>query len=183
VSYTFSSAGPKQLGYQKEQVDTFIELARAQYADTALELITSNQIRNTEFELIPSGYEITAVDTAMDRLEDAFAAREISRQKTLKGDFAVEDRLIRIREIVQGRVSRPKKRKFSSTGFLLRGYSRSQVDNLCKSIEAHLNEGQPIQLNTVRRAIFTAKRGGYLESQVDAFLDRVVEILQIEKNK
>jgi DivIVA domain-containing protein len=40
-----------------------------------------------------------------------------------------------------------------------------------------------LQLNVVRRAIFKANRGGYVESQVDAFIDRVVEILQIEKNR
>jgi DivIVA domain-containing protein len=68
-------------------------------------------------------------------------------------------------------------------GYLLRGYDRKQVDQLCNQVSVHLASGTPLQLNVVRRAIFKAKRGGYVESQVDAFIDRVVEILQIEKNR
>jgi DivIVA domain-containing protein len=57
------------------------------------------------------------------------------------------------------------------------------VDKLCLLIENHLSQKEPLQINTIRRSIFKAKRGGYVESQVDAFIDRVVEILQIEKNR
>jgi DivIVA domain-containing protein len=145
--------------------------------------LTANQLRNTEFDLVHGGYDLLAVDTAMDRLEDAFAAREIQRQKLFRGDFAVNDRLERITEIVRGRLDRPKRKKFSNVGFLLRGYDRKQVDLLCAQVADHLNSGNQLHLNVVRRAIFTAKRGGYVESQVDAFIDRVVEILQIEKNR
>jgi DivIVA domain-containing protein len=158
-------------------------MARAQYADASQDILTANQLRNTEFDLVHGGYDLVAVDTAMDRLEDAFAAREIQRQKLFRGDFAVNDRLERITEIVRGRLDRPKRKKFSNVGFLLRGYDRKQVDLLCAQVADHLNSGNQLHLNVVRRAIFTAKRGGYVESQVDAFIDRVVEILQIEKNR
>ena len=159
-----------------------MQQARAQFEDPTAESVTANSIRNTEFDLVKGGYLISAVDTAMDRLEDTFAAREIQRQKLFRGDFAVTDRRTRIVEIIAGRVSRPKRKRFSSAGWLLRGYSRKQVDALCSQIEAHLNNQATLKINSVRRAIFKAKRGGYLESQVDAFLDRVVELLQIEKN-
>ncbi|MEY3677177.1 MAG: hypothetical protein RL351_404 [Actinomycetota bacterium] len=165
------------------QVDAFVALARRQYADAAQEILTANQLRNTEFDLVHGGYDLVAVDAAMDRLEDSFAAREIQRQKLFRGDFAVKDRLERIKEIVLGRLDRPKRRKFSSVGWLLRGYDRKQVDKLCAQIEQHLKSGSQLNLNVVRRSIFKAKRGGYVESQVDAFIDRVVEILQIEKNQ
>jgi DivIVA domain-containing protein len=182
VSYSFPFASPDDWGYQTQQVDAFIEKARVQYSNPNSELVTSNSLRNTEFDLIKGGFEIAAVDTAMDRLEDTFAKREIERQMNLKGQSAVLDRLDRIIEIVQGRLVRPKRRKFSNVGWLLRGYSRSQVDQLCAQIQTHLDSGEKLQLNVVRRAIFKAKRGGYVEAQVDAFLDRVAEILQIEKN-
>lgn len=183
MSYSFPLAQPDQPGYDRAQVDTFIALARSQYSDSAQEILTANQLRNTEFDLVHGGYDLIEVDAAMDRLEDAFAAREIQRQKLFRGDFAVKDRLERITEIVLGRLERPKRKKFSSVGFLLRGYDRKQVDQLCVQIEQHLKSGSKIHLNVVRRAIFKAKRGGYVESQVDAFIDRVVEILQIEKNQ
>ncbi|MFM1992666.1 MAG: hypothetical protein RL600_494 [Actinomycetota bacterium] len=183
MSYSFPAAAPNEPGYDKNQVDSFINHARAQYSDPSLEVVTSNQLRNTEFDLVHGGYDITSVDTAMDRLEDAFSAREIQRQKQQRGDGAVQDRLERVKEIVVGRILRPKRKRFSNVGYLLRGYDRKQVDALCEQVSAHLASGTPLQLNTVRRAIFTAKRGGYVESQVDAFIDRVVEILQIEKNR
>ena len=182
MSYSFPAAAPNEPGYDKNQVDSFINHARAQYSDPSLEVVTSNQLRNTEFDLVKGGFEISAVDTAMDRLEDTFARREIERQRTLRGQSAVLDRLERITEIVRGRLIRPKRKKFSSVGWLLRGYSRSQVDQLCAQIQKHLDAGDKLQLNVVRRSIFKAKRGGYVEAQVDAFLDRVAEILQIEKN-
>ena len=165
------------------QVDAFVALARRQYTDAAQEILTANQLRNTEFDLVHGGYDLVAVDAAMDRLEDSFAAREIQRQKLFRGDFAVKDRLERIKEIVLGRLDLPKRKKFSSVGWLLRGYDRKQVDQLCVQIEQHLKSGSQLHLNVVRRSIFKAKRGGYVESQVDAFIDRVIEILQIEKNQ
>lgn len=183
MSFSFPLALPDKPGYEPSQVDTFITLARSQYSDAAQEILTANQLRNTEFDLVHGGYDLVAVDTAMDRLEDAFAAREIQRQKLFRGDFAVKDRLERISEIVLGRLERPKRKRFSNVGLLLRGYDRRQVDQLCVQIEQHLKSGTQIHLNVVRRAIFSAKRGGYVESQVDAFIDRVVEILQIEKNQ
>lgn len=183
MSYSFPPAEAKQLGYDRAQVDKFVEHARVQYGDSNLELVTSNLIRNTEFDLVQGGYLVHAVDTAMDRLEDAFAAREIQRQKLFRGEFAVNDRLARITEIVTARISRPKKHKFGTVGWILRGYDRKQVDALCVQIQNHLDNKTPLQLNVVRRSIFKAKRGGYIESQVDAFIDRVVEILQIEKNR
>lgn len=183
MSFSFPLAQPEKPGYEKSQVDSFVAMARAQYADASQDILTANQLRNTEFDLVHGGYDLVAVDTAMDRLEDAFAAREIQRQKLFRGDFAVNDRLERITEIVRGRLERPKRKKFSNVGFLLRGYDRKQVDLLCAQVADHLNSGNQLHLNVVRRAIFTAKRGGYVESQVDAFIDRVVEILQIEKNR
>lgn len=183
MSYSFPIAEAKKSGYDKAQVDKFVDLARQQYGDSNLEIVTSNIIRNTEFDLVDAGYLISAVDTAMDRLEDAFAAREIQRQRLFRGEFAVSDRLERIVEIVKGRLSRPKRKKFSHVVWLLRGYDRKQVDALCTQIENHLSDGISLQLNVVRRSIFKAKRGGYVESEVDAFIDRVIEILQIEKNR
>ena len=183
MSYSFPTSASNKHGYDKVQVDQFIAKARAQYSDTSLGVVTSNLLRNTEFDLVNGGYEIIAVDTAMDRLEDAFAAREVNHQKQAGGQSAIEDRLVRITEIVYGRLLRPNRKKFSNVGPLLRGYNRKQVDSLCELVSAHLYSGVPVQLNVVRRAIFKADRGGYVESQVDAFIDRVIEILQIEKNR
>jgi DivIVA domain-containing protein len=66
---------------------------------------------------------------------------------------------------------------------LLRGYSRKQVDALCEHITRHFDSQAAITVDEVRRVVFNAKRGGYVEAQVDAFIDRVIEALQIEQNR
>jgi DivIVA domain-containing protein len=38
-----------------------------------------------------------------------------------------------------------------------------------------------MSVDAVRKVLFTPKRGGYVESQVDLFIDKVVELIQIEK--
>jgi DivIVA domain-containing protein len=183
MSFTFPKVDPKKPGYSPAQVDAFIARARDQFNNIGTELVTANDIRNTEFDLSHGGYSPEIVDGAMDTLEDSFASREINRQKTERGTFAVEDRLARVIELVQGRTERPKKQRFTNTGLLLRGYSRKEVDALCEHIERHLFSGAAITLNDVRRVVFNAKRGGYVEAQVDAFIDRVVELLQLEQNR
>lgn len=183
MSFTFPKVDSKQSGYLPAQVDAFIARAREQFNDGSANLVTAHDVRNTEFDLIHGGYSPEIVDGAMDSLEDSFASREISRQKIERGSYAVEDRLSRVTELVQGRTERPKGHRFSRTGFLLRGYSKKQVDQLCEHIERHLFSGVEINLAQVRRVVFSAKRGGYVEAQVDAFIDRVVELLQLEQNR
>lgn len=170
-------------GYDKIQVDSFISQARTQFQDPNISLITSDEIRRCEFDVVLGGYQISKVDAAMESLENEFAAREIKRQKLTGGELAVEDRLARLTEIVSGRLQRKNRKRFKNTGLLIRGYSRAQVDNLCESIQAHLVNGAPMKVNQVRRAVFTLRRRGYAEAQVDAFLDRVMEILHIEINR
>jgi DivIVA domain-containing protein len=112
VSYSFPSANDKTFGYDKTQVDKFINQARNQFQDPSLSLITSDETRRSEFDLVLGGYEISRVDAAMESLENEFASREIKRQKLSRGEWAVEDRLARLTEIVSGRLQRKKRQRF-----------------------------------------------------------------------
>ena len=183
MSFTFPKSGPKQPGYTPAQVEEFLTRAREQFNNPVENGVTAHDVRNTEFDLVHGGFIPEIVDGAMDKLEDSFAAREIQRQKNEKGSFAVDDRLARVVELVRGRLSRPRGKRFSNTGLLLRGYSRRQVDALCEHITRHFDSQAPITIDEVRRVVFNAKRGGYVEAQVDAFIDRVIEALQIEQNR
>ena len=183
MSFTFPRVGAKKPGYSPEQVDVFLARARAQFNNPVDGGVSAHDVRNTEFDLVRGGYSPEVIDGAMDKLEDSFAAREIQRQKTEKGSYALEDRLSRVIELIRGRVERPKGKKFSTTGVLLRGYSRKQVDALCEHIARHLDSQAPLALDEARRVVFNSKRRGYVEAQVDAFLDRVIEALQIEQNR
>jgi len=181
MSFTFPKSESKKRGYLPEQVDSFISRAREQFNNPQLDVVTANEVRNTEFDLVNGGYRIESVDLAMDKLEDSFAAREIDSQRLQNGAYALEDRQSRLAELIHGRTQRPKGKKFSNTGYLLRGYSRKQVDSLCEHIERGIQSDSSLLLKDVRRAVFDARRRGYSESQVDAFIDRVIELIQIDQ--
>lgn len=183
MSFTFPRVDSKKPGYATAQVDEFLTRARAQFNSPVDGGVTAHDVRNTEFDLVHGGYSPEVIDGAMDKLEDSFAAREIQRQKLERGSYALEDRLARVVELVRGRIERPRGQRFANTGFLLRGYSRKQVDALCEHILRHLDSEAPLAIDEVRRVVFNAKRGGYVEAQVDSFIDRVIEALQIEQNR
>jgi DivIVA domain-containing protein len=183
MSFTFPKSGPKKPGYAPAQVDEFLNRARAQFNHPVNSGVTAHDVRNAEFDLVHGGYIPEIVDGAMDKLEDSFASREITRQKIEKGSYALDDRLFRVVDLIRGRLARPKGKRFSNTGLLLRGYSRKQVDALCEHITRHFDSQAAITVDEVRRVVFNAKRGGYVEAQVDAFIDRVIEALQIEQNR
>jgi DivIVA domain-containing protein len=179
VSFTFPKS--KKLGYEPAAVDAFIARAREQYSHRDANIITSLDLRRAEFPMVKHGYSVSAVDGAIDRLEDAFAKSEIERKRAAGGYDALRDRIIAIKSSLRGRLDRPKRHHFSSTGWILRGYDRKQVDRFMASVSAHVETGRELDLNSVRRAVFKVKRGGYAEIEVDAFIDRVVELLHIER--
>lgn len=180
MAHQFALADANQPGYDVAQVDEFISKARSQFADFNSQILPSGHLRRVEFDLVHGGYLIGAVDDAIARLEDAFAKNEIRRQLANAGKYAIDDRFARIKEILIGRTERPAGSKFNRVSWIMRGYNRNQVDQLAAHIERHLNSGAPLSVAEVRGAIFKASRGGYVEGQVDAFLDRVIELLQLE---
>lgn len=53
------------------------------------------------------------------------------------------------------------------------------MDRLCDQLIDYFEKDVPMSVDTVRRVEFRSSTGtdGYEESQVDAFLDRVVELM------
>ena len=182
MSFDFEKPKGRKHGYDPEQVDAFVSMARQQYDHPEGHLLGAERIRETEFDLVKRGYEVSKVDAALDRIEDALADREIARKREMRGEQAIADQLERIIEIVRGRIDRPKGKRFDRAAWPARGYSRKQVDRLCNLIVEHLVNGEKLTMSEVRRIVFTAQRGGYAENQVDAFIDRVIQILHIERN-
>lgn len=172
----------RRLGYDLKQVDAFISMARQQYENPAGYLLTAERIRETEFDLVRGGYQVGAVDAALDRIEDALADRELQRKIETRGIESVADLLVRLKEIVTTRAERPKRKRFERVSWPSRGYNKREVDKLCNLILEHIINEEQLTMAEVRRIVFSAQRGGYAENQVDAFIDRVVQILHIERN-
>jgi DivIVA domain-containing protein len=178
MSFPFPHTKPKKLGYKPAEVDEFI--AQAREAFNSVDAPAPN-IREKEFTLEKGGYSVSAVDAALDRLEDTFAARRFERRLNFGQRDDLLDRVNELKVLLLGRIERPKRKRFETTGMIFRGYSRKQVDLFLERVSRHLESEMKMSVDEVRTVLFTPKRGGYVESQVDLFIDRVIELIQIEK--
>ena len=54
------------------------------------------------------------------------------------------------------------------------------MDDLCDQLLAHFDGGSKLRVSDLRRVQFHSKRFGYSMQQVDSFLDRAIEAIQLE---
>ncbi|MET4060008.1 DivIVA domain-containing protein [Arthrobacter sp. UYP6] len=182
ASAPFERVGRREYGYNTRQVDEFLAKARSYYNGDSPEAkaITSRSVRSMAFDPAKAGYEPQAVDAALDRLEDVFAQRERDQLIQDKGEEAWLLQIGRTSAVLRGRLHRkpgerfrrPSKRNVPS-------YNVEDVDALCNELLGYFENDKPLSVDVVRRAVFREAKGpqGYEETQVDAFLDRVVELM------
>lgn len=177
---SFHRVGRLGQGYDVDQVDAFFARARVAYEQAGTHAsLTSRDVRRVGFDLVRGGYDVGQVDAALDRLEDAFARREQEVLKERLGADAALERLTARARVLRGRLQRPDGERFDrGTGFGP-AYDAADVDELCHRLLRYFDDGEPMSVDEVRRAVFRTRRGsrGYSEGQVDAFLDRVVEVM------
>ena len=88
----FPRVGLFSKGYDCEQVDAFFEDARRAYEGAVPpEQFSAEQVRLATFELKSRGYNIEAVDGAMNRLEAAFVNRDRADSVAAEGEAAWYD--------------------------------------------------------------------------------------------
>ncbi len=184
----FTLVGPKEIGYNVKQVDVFLEHARAYClnSDTGGKHMTSHDVRTAAFEPAKGGYSAQAVDAAMDRIEDEFVLREKELMIAADGEKAWTMKIGKMASVLRARLHRPDGERFRrSSKRHAQSYSVEDVDVLCRELLVYIeNNGElsvdgDLSVDVVRRAVFAPAVGpeGYEESQVDAFLDRVVELM------
>ena len=180
VSSTFRRAGRLARGYDIDQVDAFFARARAAYEQAGRRSsVTARDVRKVGFDLVRGGYDVAEVDSTLDRLEDAFAAREHQALTDGMGEEAAMEQLTRRAEELRARLVRPDGERFERGTGLSRSYAVTDVDELCGRLLRYFEDGEGMSVDEVRRAVFRTRFGsrGYAEAQVDAFLDRVVEVM------
>ena len=183
VSDTFPRAGRMSKGYDVEQVESFLGRARVAYEDNGRgPAMTSWHVRTVGFDLVRGGYDVDAVDAALDRIEDAFARREKQRGEERSGSQAWQTQLRTQEQSLRAQLSRPDGERFPRGSGMELTYDVDAVDDLCQRIEESFARGEPMAPDAVRLAVFKSRRGarGYREASVDAFLDRVVELLVVQ---
>jgi DivIVA domain-containing protein len=178
VHSSFPVASGSQLGYQPEQVDAFLDRARATYEGAGEGSMTAEEVRRTAFGLKRGGYASRYVDAAMDRLEEVFFERERRARVRAEGEEAWWEETRQLLSEVRGRMQRPRGKRFRRRGVFATGYRRSQVDAFLDRI-FEMFERRELGLSPaeVRDVVFHSQWRGYDEDQVDALLDAVVELI------
>lgn len=178
---TFKNVAKGKLGYAPTEVDAFIVRARDQYNNSTAQILDWRDITGQKFTLVKGGYEVSAVDAAIDKLQDTFAERELSGKSNPFAQSFSGSLLTELRGLLLARASRPKGKYFDRAGVVGVGYSRKQVDALMSVVQEFLEGGEALTLAEVRDLTFKVQRGGYFESQVDAYVERLVEYLQTKR--
>lgn len=178
----FKLVGPKEVGYNVKQVDVFLERARAYFlnADSNGTAITSSDVRTAVFDPARGGYSAQAVDAAMDRIEDEFVLREKELLIAAQGEKAWMMKIGKTASVLRARLHRPDGERFRRpTRKNAQSYNIKDVDVLCRELLVYIEDNGELSVDVVRRAVFAPEKGpdGYEESQVDSFLDRVVELM------
>ncbi|KLU11189.1 DivIVA domain-containing protein [Kocuria sp. SM24M-10] len=173
-------------GYDVAEVDAF--LARVREAlegpgPSPLEgraPLLSTHVRATVFSGARGGYRPEAVDEVLDTAEDALAAAEREQVLCLRGPEAWQQHVEALTVLLRGRIERPRAQRFRHPRrSRAQGYSAAHVDVLCERLGARLTDSGPLDPAELRGAVFPPAHGerSYEEQQVDAFLDRAVQLL------
>src|SRR5690606_34996589 len=102
----FPLATHRELGYQPDQVDTFLERARASYEGGAAagSRMTAAEVRSAAFSVKKHGYSARYVDAALDRLEEVFYERERRAEIRARGEEAWWNETRELLSEVRGRM-------------------------------------------------------------------------------
>lgn len=182
IPASFERVQRSEYGYNAKQVDQFLQRARVSLESPhdAEQPINSSDVRAVSFDPVKGGYSAAVVDAALDRLEDAFARRERDELIAASGEEAWLREIGKLSGILRGRLHRPDGERFRRPAKnKARSYNTADVDRLCHELVAYLEHDKPLSVDSVRRAVFRPETGrnGYEEAQVDAFLDRVIELM------
>ena len=167
-------------GYNPKQVDALFDLAKRQYENPNLVLVRASDLRGLRLDLVRGGYATNQVDAALDNLEDHFIKAEVAAFRERFGDEELAKRYSELRDALIPRLKREKAKRFTKVSILSRGYDKKKVDALCDQLLAHFDVTRELKVGDLRRVQFSATRLGYSMPQVDSFLDRVIEAMQLE---
>lgn len=173
----FPEAPGRSKGYEKRAVDAFLAQAREAFEADDAGVLRSSEVRAAAFPLVRGGYAVAPVDAALGRVEDAFAAREREYALSRLGARAWVAETRDTAQVVLDRLGRPRGQRFERVGFLHYGYRVDEVDVVADRVSRYLAAGDPVTPDQVRAVAFRMQRGGYRETQVDAVLDAVVEVM------
>jgi DivIVA domain-containing protein len=174
-------------GYHCRQVDVFLARVEQSLHGT-LPPMAASEIRRAGFELVHHGYRIASVDAHLDELEERLLVVENAMAGRRERNDPARDV-----QFLRNQLDEPHLRRFPRSRTLRRGYDAKQVDAFVDRVldclaelpgetSSHSdNAAVALTVEDVRTAGFKPRRGGYAESAVDETLDRVVEVLLVQR--
>ncbi|MFC5221526.1 DivIVA domain-containing protein [Bifidobacterium leontopitheci] len=184
--------GKRKWGYDADQVDAFLDRAHALYESEDAQL-TQQDIQNVSFDLSKGGYDITQVDAALARLEQAVVDKQTTREITEHGRVAWKAQTEELYRQVCEHADRDAGERFARGRDRKPSYDRKQVDRLIDQIvdKAAVGLGADgtddkdarkladVNSSFVSNIVFTQRKGkrGYDERQVDFYLNSCVQLL------
>jgi len=179
VSTTFPRTRKSKPGYDVDQVEDFLEEARRAYTSerTDVATVTARSIRKLAFAMAKGGYSPEHVDSALERLEDAFAARERDRAIAELGETAWYANARSEAQEILNRLARKNGKKFARVNSFTTGYATKEVDAFAAELANYFQHGAPLTIDRVRTVAFRSAKGGYREAQVDHLLDAVIDVM------
>jgi DivIVA domain-containing protein len=176
----FPRASRWRRGYHCKQVDAFLASVELSLEGTFPSMAAAD-IRRAGFELVRHGYAVTMVDAALDELEE----RALGVEGATSGRRGRTDPGSDV-QFLRAQLAEPHMRRFPRSSMLRRGYDLDQVDELVDRVLARFNgvndnAAMELTVEDVRTAGFKPRRGGYAENAVDEMLDRVVELLLVQR--
>jgi DivIVA domain-containing protein len=170
-------------GYHRKQVDAFLSTVEVSLQGN-FPPIAASEIRRAGFELVHHGYRVEAVDAHLDDLEERVLVTESAaggRRGLTDPDSDVQ--------FLRDQLDEPHMHRFPRSRMLRRGYDLDEVDEFVDHVLARMDalkdsreigDGE-LTVEVVRRVGFKPRRGGYAEEAVDETLDRVVEMLLVQR--
>ncbi|MBM7051330.1 MULTISPECIES: DivIVA domain-containing protein [unclassified Rothia (in: high G+C Gram-positive bacteria)] len=185
----FALAKGRKVGYSVEAVDEYFDELANDYeslraGESASGGSTARSIRMKSFPPAPGGYCIEDVDSALDRVEDRFAAIERRGFIAEHGMSAWSAHIEQLAETIMGRLQRPAGQRFRHPSKkLTKGYLIADVDSLCQQLATEFKMSDDVDVQLIRGAVFRSATGAksYDETQVDAFLDRCLDLMHYLK--
>ncbi|WP_432511691.1 DivIVA domain-containing protein [Kineococcus sp. SYSU DK001] len=163
-------------GYRVADVDLFLDhLRKAVPAGR----VASAQVRAVGFGAQFGGYDVADTDDLLADVEDVLAHRERAQALAQADQRPYTERRAALGAAIAGRLREDRGDRFPRARGLRRGYHPRDVDDLCELLADHFRGEARLTAADVRGALFRPRRGarGYREAPVDAFLDRVVELM------
>lgn len=167
-------------GYDPEQVDRFLADAKEAYENKpGCKDINSITVRQVGFKRARMGYDMSEVDSVLERLEAAFIQRK--RANVVKGSSQDEwlRQVAQMASRLYPRMDRPRGERFASALPKTMGYNKEEVDRFIDDLGRYFDGDVDLTSQQVHRVVFGAAKGNdaYDMAVVDTYLDLAGEIL------